>query len=844
MSIVTPPHLSRKVAVQRLGVLWERLWLALHWPLLVAGLAVAAIASGVLANLPLPLALRLGLLGLFGLAFVVSLRGLFAMVWPTRREAMRRMERASRVGHRPLSGREDTLPPEVLDPLSDAVWDEHQRRQLLALGKIRLSPPRSAWALFDPRALRVPVFLAALSAMLLGPGTLGGNLREAARVAPPPAVIPLSLDAWLKPPAYTGKPPLLLSAPSMREKLARGEDLPVPDQSLFTLRVAGAGDPSVTLRDDNDAALPAEATGALKTAKPQDGVLAAELKLSRAVTIVVSDGDTVLARYPLSIVPDTAPTITLGKPPAGGSGGTLVTEWLARDDIGVKSISGEIELADEQDGGIGFESNGVFLFEAPELKFALRRPNAREEAGKTTHDLASHPWAGLRVNLSLTARDGAGQEGRSAVATFTLPERVFIKPLPQALIEQRRQLILYPEKAVETGVALDTLMLYPDGLVERSGHVVAIAMLVSRLRNVTGYDDVKAVVTGLWDVAVSIEEGSLEDAKAELQALKKELEKALQDGASPERIAELMQKMRDAMNRLMEAMRQEAEKRMQDGTLQRPQPGQQGRMVTPEDLQKMMDALEDLAKGGSREMAEQLLNELNEMLQNMQPGMGEQAEGDNGMGEMMDQLGDMMKRQQGLMDDTLRQPGAGDGDSEMGEQGQQGEEGNRGNVPGNGMGGLADRQRDLQQMLDGMLGKGQGLGQMPGELGDANRAMRGAEQSLRNGDRDGALRQQGEALDQLRKGAGKLAEQMRENGQGQAESDARDGEGRGGRDDPLGRPRATRNPDDGPDENMLPTEQAMKRAREILETLRAKSNEQGLTDSERGYIERLLRGLY
>jgi uncharacterized protein (TIGR02302 family) len=422
-----------------------------------------------------------------------------------------------------------------------------------------------------------------------------------------------------------------------------------------------------------------------------------------------------------------------------------------------------------------------------------------------------------------------------------LPERQFIRPMAQALIEQRKQLILFPEQAREIGDVIDTLMLYPSGLVERSGHVVAASMLASRLRNATGYDDVKAVVAGLWDLAVSIEEGSLENIKGELQALKKELEKALQDGAPPERIAELMDKMREAMDKFMQAMREEAERRMKDGSLPRQQ-SQQGRAITPEDLQKMMDALEDLAKGGSREMAEQLLNELDRLLQNMQPGMSDQAQGDNGMGEMMDKLGDMMKRQQGLMDETQRQPGSQGEDGDTGEQGEQGEEGNRGKAPGNGMGGLADRQRSLQQMLDDLLGQGQG--QMPGELGEANRAMRGAEESLRNGDKDGALRDQGEALEQLRKGAGKLAEQMRENGQGQAESDARDGEGRGGKDDPLGRPRATRNPDDGPDDNILPTEQAMKRAREILETLRAKSNEQGLTDSERSYIERLLRGLY
>lgn len=831
--------LSRKVALQRLAMLWERAWAAFHEPLLVAGIALALVASGVLAALPvMP---RLVLAGLLGIVFLLSLRGLFRLAWPKRREAMRRMERASAVGHRPLSASDDTLAGEILDPLSDAVWEEHQRRQLLALDRIRLSPPRSSWMSFDPIALRVPVLLLALAALVLGPGTVTSNIRDAANVAPATAPVPLTLDAWLKPPGYTGKPPLLLSAPSMQERLASTDGLAVPDQSLFTLRVSGAGDPNLQILDSTGKPL---ADAAPRVSTPATGVLAAEYKLTRPVLIVVRDGERELAQYPLAVIPDEVPTITLSKEPSADLGGTLVTEWLAKDDYGVASVAGRIELADEQDGGVGFESNGVFLFDPPKLKFALRRPNAREEQGKSTHDLASHPWAGLQVNLTLTVKDGAGQQGQSGVATFALPERQFVKPMAQAIIEQRKQLILYPERAADVGQALDTLMLYPDGLIERSGDVVAVSMLASRLRNATGYDDVKYVVQGLWDVAVAIDEGSLQDAKSELQALKKELEKALQDGAPQERITELMNKMRDAMDRYMEAMRKEAERRMRDGTLKRPPPGQQGRSITQQDLQKMMDALEDMAKNGSREMAEQLLNQLDRMLQNMQPGMSDQAQGDDSMNEMLDQLGDMMKKQQGLMDDTMRQPGEGqEGDQgQMGEQGEQGEEGNRGRQPGNGMGGLADRQQSLQQMLDGLMG--QGMGQLPGELGDANRSMRNAEEALRNNDRDSALREQGEALDQLRKGAGKLAQQMRENGQGQAESNARDGEGRGGQDDPLGRPRASRNPDDGPDENILPNEQAMKRAREILEALRAKSNEQGLTDSERGYIERLLRGLY
>ncbi len=308
-------------------------------------MALALVASGILQSLPDMV--RLGLLAVVGLVFLISLKDLFRLIWPSRREAMRRMERASAVVHRPLSSAEDTIAAEVLDPLSDAVWEEHQRRQLLALKDIRISPPRSAWSKFDPRALRVPVMLAALAAVLLGPGSVTSNLRDATRLTPAVAAVPLTLDAWLKPPAYTGKPPLLLSAPSMQEKIARGDDLLVPEQSVFTLRVSGAAAPAVKLLDRNEQPI-IEASG-LKTSTPQDGVLAAEMKLSEPVSIVVLDGDTELARYPISIIPDAAPTIAISKTPAGEQRGALVTEWLAKDDYGIKSVSGEIELADEQD---------------------------------------------------------------------------------------------------------------------------------------------------------------------------------------------------------------------------------------------------------------------------------------------------------------------------------------------------------------------------------------------------------------------------------------------------------------------------------------------------------------
>jgi hypothetical protein len=322
-----------------------------------------------------------------------------------------------------------------------------------------------------------------------------------------------------------------------------------------------------------------------------------------------------------------------------------------------------------------------------------------------------------------------------------------------------------------------------------------------------------------------------------LQRLKAELEKALRDGAPPERIAELMDKMRKAMDKLMDAMREEAEKRMKDGTLK---PGDKNaKSITKEDLDKMMDALEQLSKGGAKDQAQQLLSELDQLLQNLQPGMSQQSgEDESGQGAMKE-LGDLMKKQQGLMDDTQR---AGPGDL----PGEDGNQGGEGTSPGEGGSGtdLSGRQGELKRLLDQLRRGRGGQGGAPDELGDASKSMEGAGQALKDGDKDGALENQRQALDKLRKGAQALAKQLQKEGQGRAGNKQQDAPGAdANNDDPLGRPRAT-NRADSPNKDMLPSEMAIRRAREILETLRAKANERGLSDAEKAYIDRLLRGLY
>ncbi len=836
--------LDRRISLQRLAMTWERLWTAIQQPLIVVGLAIILVASGTLQALP-SIATYLVMMLLVA-AFVWSLRDVRNWQFPTERAAMRRMETAAAVAHRSLSGKDDVVASELTDPDTQSLWVEHQRRQREKMNGIAVSPPRSSWRDFDATAARVPIALGVIASLALGSGTFRSAVSGPGIASLAAPVETLSIDAWLKPPAYTGKPPVLLTSAAMRTTLAGGADVLVPENAALSVRVTGADNPRIEFHalggGVTDASLLPDI--AVKSALTPAG-FTVEAKLERPVIVRLLDGTTELAAWPISLIPDQPPVVAFSKSFKVETGGALTLNWEASDDYGVRAIASEVELADEQDDGVGFAGDGPFLFEAPKFPVTLKKSNARSESGKNTHDLTAHPWAGLNVIVTLKSRDAAGQFSDPATLSLKLPERVFTRPMAKALIEQRKQLILTPDHATEAAALLDAILLYPTGVLDGSGHHIRLASITSALENSATTDDIKAIIGDLWQLALDIEDGSLADAKAELSALKKQLEDAIRNGASEEEIAKLMDKMRDAMNRYMDAMRKESEKRdQQAGKQPRQNQGGDQKMVTREDLQRMMDMIEKLTKEGKQDQAQALLDELDRMLQNMQPGQNQQAQGEgNPMGEMLDQLQEMMREQQRLMDDTQRmQPGDQQGEGQMGENGQQpgqqpGQSPGRGNAPGQ----LSDRQGSLGDMLDRMMRELGG--NAPGELGEAGREMRGAQGSLGQSDKESALQQQGDALEQLRKGAGEMRRQMRE-GQGQARNNGRDGEAAGGNDDPLGRPRASRNQDMGPDEDMLPTEQAQRRAREIIKQLRDRAGEQGLTDTERSYIDRLLRGLY
>ncbi len=835
-------HIDRKIGQARLALGFERLWDALHWPMVILALAAALVVGGVLPMLPLWA--RLGVLALLSLTLLWSLRPLAGVRWPGREEAMRRVEEKTGLAHRPVSARDDRLAEATANPVQQAIWEEHRLRQFRSLGNLKAGHPTSRWRDIDPRALRVPAALALVAAILLGPGDLRGNLTDSFALSAPAAKPQLAMDVWLKPPAYTAKPPVLLTSPAMTERLKAEPDITVPDKSILSLRVTGGQAPALSFHALNDGTgTSPEVQGFKPKVKTAEGLFQADVTLDRPAIVKLTDNGRELGSWRISLIPDAPPKVEMTADPTGDSSGMLSAKWKATDDYGVSAITAEIYLADEQDEGVGFSDAGIFEFDAPKLPIRLRKASPREEEGDSKADVAEHPWAGFMVEMTLTARDAAGNTAQSAPRVFRLPERIFTRPLARALIEQRRSLILNPEEAGGVAEMLDALITYPEGLIERSGVQIAIAATLSRLRSAADRAEIDTVIGQLWQIAVNVEEGISADAKADLEAARRELEKALREGAPPERIAELTDRLRKALDRYMQSMMEEAQKRMAQGQQNQDQQPQQGQTVTPQDLQKMLDMIDKLAKSGNNEAAQQMLSELENILRNLRPGMPQQGQGQNQDGplsQMLDKLSDLMRQQQKLMDETQRMPQQG-----MGEEGQQGGEPQPGQQGQQGMGSLGDRQQGLSQMLEDLMRQfGQNGMEAPRSFGEAGQNMGRAEGSLREGDREQALGEQGEAMSKLREGAQGLARQMMQQSQGQQDSQGRTGEARGDDRDPLGRPLPNRGEDTGPNRDMLPSEQAMERARQILDMLRARAGEMGLPKFERDYIDRLLRGLY
>jgi uncharacterized protein (TIGR02302 family) len=835
----------------RWTILWERLWPPLARAATVAGVFLTLSWLGLWLYLP-PL-LRAIVLVAMAIVAIVALVPLVRLRIPGVAAGLSRLDRVSGMRHRPATTITDELAVTPEDPYSLALWKTHLERTLASARSFKAGFPSPRLSASDPYALRGLVLIAVIATFVAADGEHWR--RIAAAFDWQGAVLPANfrVDAWVTPPAYTARPPIILAGlhpgEAGRQDAQAAPVVSVPAGSTLVVRTTGKLNVDVL---GKGGVAPAK-----EDVRSPAGTQEYRFKITAAGTATLRGvGDDLV--WAFNAIPDKPPTIALAKDPEPQGHGSLLLSYRVEDDYGVTEAHATFARKEESEDQ-GQQAHGPHpLFGPPDFALILPQARAKSGVGQTIKDLTDHPWAGAEVVMTLIARDEGGNEGRSEPFTLRLPERNFTKPLARALVEQRRNLALDTAARPLVTTALDALALAPDKFTPDAGIYLGLRSIFWSLVRAKTDDDLRDVTARLWQMAVGIEDGDMSEAEANLRNAEEALRQALERGATDQEIKQLMDQLRAAMDRYLQAMQEQMKNAQQ---LSRPL-DRNARTLSQNDLKSMLDRLENLARSGAKDAARQLLQELQQMMENLQMATpGQNGDDMDDMMSQLDELGDMIGKQQDLRDRTFRQ--GQDRRHQNGQRGQQAQPGQKGDQSGQSLEDLRRSQQALRDRLSKLLEelkkRGMGQNQQQGQqgqqgekgqgqngldqLGEAGEAMGEAEGDLGEGNADSAVDSQGRALDALRKGAQGLAQSMQQQmGQGPGPGqNGRIGLPRAQRDtDPLGRP--LRGRDYGDDYSVkVPGEIDVQRARRIIEELRRRFGDMLRPQEELDYIERLLK---
>lgn len=741
---------------------------------------------------------------LFGILLFAGVGSLFLLVgfrFPNAKDIDRRIECASGHKHQPLSVQKDRLCSEEDEDFRAAIWREHQRRMSEQLRHLKVGFVYPDSASYDPMAIRTLFILLFVCAFGFSFGSSGGRLTDAFDLRPIVDETSMRIDAWITPPAYTGIAPIYLT---------RGEEtqFEIPENSDVVVRVVNGSGIKVkaTYEEDGQQVLLAKKN---EKTSLNDPVVHFETRLERSMNLSVSSRHKQY-KWHLHMIKDRSPTIRWLDKPGRILSGSLELQYEMDDDYGVTKAFVEIEPLFDQN------KDAVPLYKAPEIDLLLARNG--KGGMRMVQDLSSHPWAGSEVKITLVAEDGAGQQGRSKTFVMVLPQRIFANPVARAVSEQRRLLALDVCARERVLDMLPALLVRPEGGLKNATHFLALQSAWTRLSMAKTDDKMRDVVQYLWQIALGIEGDQFETAQQRLKQAQAALRDALRHGASDTEIERLMADLRQAMDDYIHAL---AEKAPEDDNMSNTN-------LAEDTLYEKLDSIGEMAKMGSSSAAEQLLAEMEQTLDHLQVRRSNPAEGQNNnptdrMKEKMDQLGDLMRRQQEILNDTHRL----ETEQQYGEMTQENLSSQRED--------LKKRQAELQSELLELKEElsAQGIEQSDA-LKEAEEKMNSAKDGIDQGNYEMSLQNQSSALESLRQGAQSVLKTMREMLQ-KAGHDSKPG-----LQDPLGRPLSPGTEQDKEGASVL-QDSDRTRARQILEEIRKRLGTEHIPEEEKNYLERLLR---
>lgn len=794
---------------------WGHLWPAI--PLLLVFAGIGLVGGWAAAPLWLHVPALLGILGITGWALWKSGR---ALRWPSKQDGLVRLEQASTLPHQPLRKRQGGTVHG--DDFAQSMWQAHLERMNAAKAQVRAPAPQLSWLSKDRFGLTsLALLCAGLGLAIAGgraPTMLADSFLPDLGGAPSDAIV----TVLATPPSYMGVDPILLSAFDSAQTTNQEMVLPAGTQLEVSVK-GGWRTPTLEMGGES---LPLDTLG--------DRSYRLTTSASPSDSLVVRQGSRVQFEWNSPIRADQPPAIAFSELPQRTTNHALEIVYEVFDDYGVESANLVLIPRD--------------LPENSE-RHSIAPPNVEPGALETRRmfkDLTPSKWAGMPVILTLEARDGLNQRGKSGPLEMILPERPFNHPVAKDIIEQRKRLFFEAGSRRGVANAMDDISRNPGAFDDSLWVFSMLRSAHYRLARSADPNVVDAVTKQLWAIANYIEDGGLNAQRDALRQTLEDMMSALEneDAQAFDAMAqELAAKMAELMAKQMQQL---------SGTEPMPQmDGGEMRMIDASTLERMMQQMKDLAAAGDMAGAMEMLQAIQSLMENLNAAPGPSAESlaqANAAQDALDALNELVENQRALMNQTVRQAldraqQNGPKGGESGQQGQQ-EGGSQGEAPGTPGGNQAGRQpgggqfSGLTQSQSQLQGDGQAIADALAEAGlpsldgldRAGQNMGNAAARLGEGRGLPALREQADALRSLSDAQNALERQLNQMMQQIRSQSA-------GR-DPFGRPNGNAPLNTG--RVKIPTEAEAKRARDIRDELQRRLGEPDRSVLERSYLRRLL----
>lgn len=803
------PALPRRLRRWQRAAQWvlafEAVWPILWPPAGLLALYGCAALLGLLQRAGSVATTLLFLLDILGAAGLLGL-GLWRLRWPDARAARARLRRASGLAHDPLATLEDT--PAQHDHAALLLWRAHRAQSLSATARLRLGLPWPWRARPRDLVFRGGIIAAVVACLWVAGPAARVRLEAAYAVDPmllfgPPPPLP-AVTAWITPPAYTGRPPILLRPQDSERHVPRGARLTVTVSGLTRA-------PRIDGVDGRFARLDA-------------GSFQLETSVDHSGIVSLRGAGRALARWTLMVQPDGPPSIAFaGTPGTDTDGHSLRIPWHATDDYAVVSARMQARLVAHPD--------------APPLTVTLALPFGPAPAidGVQVADLSANPWAGLPVQMHLVAQDSAGQSGTSPVETVTLPARHFQDPFAQEVADIRRALVAMPSPLTPEERGAGAHAMFEVAAAALTGGkpgktvlpLIAAGWQLAQDRDPGVLAPVEAV---LWDVALHFEQGDAADSAQSLAQAEAALKQALQ-GANPSasQLSKLMQQMQSAVLQHLSTLLQMAQR--QGGAVGAPAGAPP---LNLQQLAQQLKAMQEAAKAGDAQAMRQAMAALQmslaalEQARVVKPDPRQQAARAQAEQDLQ-KMQSLMQQQAALMDRSTQRA-----ESDSPDQAAERKD--------------AASQTALRAALAALATR------HGAALKAAGKAMGDAIQQLQAGQDAQAATAQKQALLGLQQAASGLGRQLSQQGQGglfQLGGGAGPGQTGGlpslgdqsgdQETDPLGRPLDSGQGSSVGADVALPEGAQRAQLRAILQELRDRAGDRSLSKPALDYIERLLQ---